>query len=545
MEMVMKSTILRKKEIDFEELGNQTMVETGDEAIAKDICGHHIHVLALVLNPRLMRLSSAIEEKQGRRQSLCSHLYDRHVPVSDAKILGLAIAAGILAVMTVVAAVASLGGHAMAFYLFGTGVPASLLMGVVLTGIATASGYQAYEKIIVRHKFLEGIVIFVAFALCLWGLLQVAQARGTMVEKLVTSTSAKSFVDDSANESKPAESARDEESGEQRVRGLLGSAMVKIMISADLILGLLLGVFVKIWTDDDFVAWHDLKKTAKSLGHLQEQSNELRSSVEIANKLCMAGILRAKHAQRKKCVPYHKALLTLLVVLLLALPHVFAQTINRHEGMVIDVSGSIGKGGTNDDLFREYLFSVKKLLLTEPPNSRVWVSVITTESFGSVRSLVKGWTPDAQGVFTDDLNRARNQLAANFEAKSAGLTPTAAGTDIIGALWQMKALLESGSKSSSDAVSKSIWIFSDMMNESANFNMPALLPAGPERLIERAKANGLMVPLAGYRVYVVGASPAGLSPQAWNALKAFWALYFREAGAELVSYSAECGVERE
>jgi hypothetical protein len=64
-------------------------------------------------------------------------------------------------------------------------------------------------------------------------------------------------------------------------------------------------------------------------------------------------------------------------------------------------------------------------------------------------------------------------------------------------------------------------------------------------MIERVKANGLMVPLAGYRVYVIGASPAGLNPQTWNALRTFWTLYFREAGAELVSYSAECGVERE
>src|ERR1019366_1421019 len=175
----------------------------------------------------------------------------------------------------------------------------------------------------------------------------------------------------------------------------------------------------------------------------------------------------------------------LLVALFLATPPLFAQTINHHEGILIDVSGSIGKGGANADLFREYLFAVKKLLLTEPPNSRVWISVITTESFGSVRSLVKGWTPDAQGVFTDNLNRARHQLAGSFEAKSAQLSPTAAGTDIFGGLWQLKALLESGSKGSSDAVSKTIWIFSDMMNESASLNMPALLPAGLEKMIER------------------------------------------------------------
>jgi hypothetical protein len=540
----MPSTIPKTQITDFEELGYRTMVETGDEAITKEICGLHIHALGDQLNPELSCLFSVIQRMKGRWQALWSHLYDRHVPVSDAKILGLTIASCILAGLIFVTAVASVGSHAMTFYLFSSGLLISLVLAVALTGIATASGYQAYEKILVRHKAGEGIVILAAFVLCFWGLLQMAQARGTMVDKLANSVSAKSFVDDNVTEDVPAEPARGDGSGEQRVRGLLGSAMVKIMLSADIILGILLGLFTKIRTNEDFVAWHDMKKTARDLGPLEERSNELLSFVEIAKKRCMAGILRGKHVQRKKCVPYHNVLPVLLVVLFLAVSPVFAETINRHEGILIDVSGSIGKGGANDELFREYLFAVKKLLLTEPPNSRVWVSVITTESFGSVRSLVRGWTPDAQGVFTDDLNRARHQLAANFEAKSAGLTPTAAGTDIIGGLWQMKALLESGSKGSSDAVSKTIWIFSDMMNESSNFNMPALLPAGPEKMVERAKTDGLIVPLAGYKVYVTGASTAGLSPQAWNALRTFWTLYFREAGAELVSYSAECSIER-
>jgi hypothetical protein len=453
--------------------------------------------------------------------------------------------AGILAVVIAAAALASVGGHAMSFYLFGSDLAISLILAMAPTGIATASGYQAYEKILVRHKVAEGVVVLAACVLCFWGLLQMAQARGTMVDKLAASAAPKSFVDDNAVDDGSGERARTDDSGEQRVRGLLGSAVVKIMLSADFILGILLGLFVKIRTNDDFVAWHDLKRTARSLGALEARSTELLSSIEIAKKRCLAGILRAKHIQRRKCVPYHQALPMILMALFLAAHPVYSQTINRHEGILIDVSGSIGRGGTNDDLFREYLFSVKKLLLTEPPNSRVWVSVITTESFGSVRSMGKGWTPDAQGVFTDDLDRARHQLAANFEAKSAGLAPTAAGTDIIGALWQLKALLESGSKGNSDTVSKTIWIVSDMMNESANLNMPALLPAGPEKMIDRTKANGLMVPLAGYRVHVIGASPAGLSPQTWNALRTFWTLYFREAGAELVSYSAECSVERD
>ncbi len=536
---------LKTRKIDFEALGYQTMAETGDEAIATSICANDIHALALGLTPRLSRLSFDIEQMKNRWQSLWSHLYDRHTPASDAAILSLRIGAGIFAALILVSAAASVAGHVTTFYLSGAGAALSLLIGVPLTGLALASGYQLFDKILRRQWTLEAIVVLAASLLASWGFFQMAQTRGSLVEKLTTSTATHSFVDDNTEGDDPEEAAPSGDSGEARIKTLMGSAMVKIMLAADIFLGLFFGLFVRIWMNQDFVAWHDMKKTTRSLGALEERCNEHWASIEIAKKLCTKGILRAKHVQRKKCVPYHKVLPILLVMLFLALAPVFAQTVNRHEGILIDVSGSIGKGGTNGDLFREYLFSAKKLLLTEPPNSRVWVSLVTTESFGSVRSLVKGWTPDAHGVFTDDLNRARHQLAANFEAKSAGLTPTAAGTDIIGGLWQMKALLESGSRGDSDGVSKTIWIFSDMMNESASFNMPALLPSGPERMIERAKANGLLVPLAKYRVYVVGASPAGLSPQIWNAIKTFWTLYFREAGAELVSYSAECGAERE
>jgi hypothetical protein len=541
----MTPVIPKTQHTDFEALGYRTMVETGHELATRDICGLHLQAFADELQPEVSRISSAIQLVKGRQHALWSHLYDREEPVSDAAMLGVAVAAGLLGLMILVAVLASLAGHTMTFYLFGSGLPVSLILGVALTGITTAAGYQAYEKVLVHHKVAEIIVILAAFVLCFWGLLQMAQARGTMMDKLATPNSTKSFVDGSAPEDTPAEPTRDNDSPEQKVRGLLGSAIVKIMLSADILVGIFVGLLVKIWTQEDFLAWQNLKKSTRELGVLETQLSELESSIEIAKKRCMAGILRAKHVQRKKCVPYHQALPMVLIAVVLAASPMFGQTINHHEGILIDVSGSIGKGGADSELFREYLFAVKKLLLTEPPQSRVWVSVITTESFGSAQSLVKGWTPDAQGVFTDDLNLARHQLAEGFEAKAAGLKPTAAGTDIIGGLWQLKALLESGSKGSPDAISRTIWISSDMMNESANFNMPPLLPTGPEKMLERAKANGLVVPLHGYQIQVIGASTAGLTPQAWNTLRAFWTLYFRATGAKLVSYSAETSFARE
>ena len=174
------------------------------------------------------------------------------------------------------------------------------------------------------------------------------------------------------------------------------------------------------------------------------------------------------------------------------------------------------------------------------------MSTISTDSFGGVvHEILKGWTPDARGVFTDDLNRARRQLASAFEVKSSGMSPVAAGTDIFGGLWHLKALFESvPNANTSHSVAKTIWIFSDMVNETRDFPMPDLIAIGPEEMLERVKANGLLVPLSGYKIHIHGASPSGLTPQVWLAVKKFWTMYFSAAGAELVAYSAECELQR-
>jgi hypothetical protein len=83
-----------------------------------------------------------------------------------------------------------------------------------------------------------------------------------------------------------------------------------------------------------------------------------------------------------------------------------------------------------------------------------------------------------------------------------------------------------------------------MMNETQEFSMPELIDMGPESMLERAKANSLLVPLNGYRVHVLGASPSGLSPQSWTILERFWTIYFSAAGADLRSYSVDCDVRR-
>lgn len=82
------------------------------------------------------------------------------------------------------------------------------------------------------------------------------------------------------------------------------------------------------------------------------------------------------------------------------------------------------------------------------------------------------------------------------------------------------------------------------MSETGQFPMPKLLDMGPERMLERAKANGLLVPLSRYKIYVYGASTAGLTPRSWETIRRFWEIYFKAAGAEMVIYSTECDTSR-
>ena len=175
----------------------------------------------------------------------------------------------------------------------------------------------------------------------------------------------------------------------------------------------------------------------------------------------------------------------------------------------------------------------------------MWVLRISTDSFGGNREILKGSTPEAHGVFTDDLNRARQQLASAFEQKSSGMGPLAPNTDIFGALWRVKVLFESEAEPKQTAsASRTIWIFSDMVNETRDFSIRELADLGAERMLEEAKAAGLVVPLKGYRICIYGASMNGLSPKGWNTIREFWTNYFRASGAVLISYSADTNIER-
>src|SRR6266571_4447059 len=477
---LIKRLIEGQKSIDFEKFGYETMLQCGeDEERARKMCGLRIYSYADGLQPELTRFGSEIEQNKTHGYALHAHLYNRPEPVNDAAMLTHAKKVRKYRLLAVLAAIACLAGNTATFYLFGFGAFMTILLAAGATVLPLVVGHPAYEHIVAKHRKLRVAVILLAVALSLMGVLRLAAARELMMGKTAAAAAptATTYVDGA-----PAETAVDHDqsggdSTETKVRETFGSAMLFIMIAADLMLGFFVGLVGHMNTDNDYAAWWELREITKLVTKLEETVSERHASIEIAKKLCSAGILRAQNVRNNRKPPYHGAPAVLVAFLLLGTGMARAQTIDHHEGILIDVSGSIGRNGAPSDLFRAYLTSTRTLLLSEPAKSRVWVSTISVDSFGGVREVVKGWTPESRGVFTDDLNRARHQLASSFEKNSSSMSPAASGTDIFGALWHFKALFESGPQGTSNT----IWIFSDMVNETREFPMPTLLTNGAEK----------------------------------------------------------------
>jgi hypothetical protein len=411
---------------DFEHLGYETALQSRDQTAAEQICGLHIHAFADELQPEISDLDGRIDTNLARTRALYSHIYDRPLPVSDAAMLAHDHAVPVLIMLSAIAGIASVISHGMTFFLMGMGIWA-VVIGIGMTGVAVVAGHQLFESLLVQHKQLKALTVALVACLCFWGLLEIAMTRTALVAKSATNetaSSAQSFVDSASGPEVTNENPEPESSSsEEATRDKLGRAFVKIMLACDIALGLLVGILTALLREEDYTAWRKLKKITEEIKTMQKRKDELLSLIEIAKKKCWAGILRARHFHRRNAIPFHRALGVLGFTLLLSSLALHAQSLNHYEGVLIDVSGSIGAGEATDDLFREYAQGVRQLLLTEPESSRVVVSTITTESFGSVREILKGWTPEAHGVFTDKLTRARRQLASSFEANASGLGP--------------------------------------------------------------------------------------------------------------------------
>ncbi len=539
-----KKALIEWTASDWERFGEMTMLSIIDIEQATEICGLHLHALWEELQPEINRVKSEIDKVNAQIAALSHYLYNRPEPVDDAEMLRHSHSVIITLAVGGLAFAGALASNFSIFWLIGWGLLASSAAAAAITSIPLALGHLAYENIFVGRKSVQqaavvGITLLGIVSICEFG-----QARRSVVDQATAVSAPKSYVDDvGADDSLQISSSQNIEI---QTRKSLGNATFLMALACELALGFLLGRYIELRTYRDYVAWRELGAKKSLTQALEYQHAAALSQFEVSQKCCMAGIRRAQTKKDRRRPPYHKLVaLFALALALLSAPIVHAQVVDGDQGILIDSSLSIARDGTSHELFRQYLHAAKMLLASEPPRTRVWVTSIATDSFGGVREIVTGRTPEARGIFTADLTRARAQLTERFESKSSALTPNAVGTDIFGGLWHLRTLFDSDSKlAGSDERSKSIWIFSDMVNETAEFPMPQLLSIGAERMLERAKASGLIVPLQNYEIHVYGASTDGMNPRAWTTIKAFWQMYFASAGAKLVTYSAECNVER-
>lgn len=533
----MNKPISKMKAADFEKVGYETMLKCYDPEEAARSCAPLLHAYELVLQSSTRRLKAEIVELKSRAEALHSHLYNRPDPVSDAQMLSHALKCRILIGLAVIAALACFVGNFTTFYLLGFGLVLTFVSAAAMTALPSVVGHLAYEWIIHTRRWVQVLIVLVAVSLVGCGVLMIGQARTDMVNRATAVQRTNSYVEGADEENSQPVPEPKAQNSESKIHETLGEGMLLVMIAAELLLMFIIGLLIQMLTDDDPTAWRKLKKINLSIIDLDERVAELAVLPELAKKYCAAGILRAQNGRSRRHPPYHRAITPVLImIVLLALP-ARAQTITRYEGILIDTSKSISRKGQSNELFHEYVLGVKKLLLAEPPNSRVWVLTISADSFGGTREILSGWTPDVHGVFTDDLSRARWQMASKFEQETLDIVPSAAGTDILGALWRLKTLFDSYDHVQSDSIQKTIWIFSDMVNETKAFPMTKLIQSNSANVLKIATARGLVVPLKGYEIYACGASTIGSRAQDWVMIREFWRRYFWLGGAKLIVYS--------
>lgn len=519
---------------EFEALGYEIRITSFDDERARERCAVKLQAFNHGLEPQLTKVEAEIAKTGESADALRDHLYHRPMAVNEATMHAQASKLRILMVLAALASLISIAGNMITFALFGYAALATLGFALGMTAGPVVVGYFAYEHLLARYRRLRMAITVASLVLFALGFFELAQARRLMLERIAHAPAPASYVDNgpAVPQNVPAPAAG--KVSEAHIRRLEGDGLLSLMIAADLLLGFLVGEIAEVRADEDFAAWKKLQAAEARLMSLAVERQAIFSRMDIAKTRCIAGFLRAQEIMAHRKPRYPRTPIVIFATLGLLTLHsstAYGQRIKRDEAVLIDTSASIKPG-----LFRQYIAATEKLLATAPSNTRVLVFRISGHSFGD-EEILSGWTPGARGVFTDALNRARRQLVAAFASKAVHLAPTARNTDIFGALARVK--VEFGAEAGGKSIPKTVWIFSDMVNDTQEFPMPKLLQLGPRKMLQRARIEHLMLHLEHFSIRVQGASTAGLTPLNWLEIRKFWQMYFAAAGAQLVFYSPE------
>ncbi|HEY6764747.1 MAG TPA: hypothetical protein VI386_08240 [Candidatus Sulfotelmatobacter sp.] len=260
----------KAEQINFEELGHRTMRECGDAANAIVICGLEIQAAEDRLKPEQSRLCEDVKDAEHHVAALHAQLYGRPDPVNDITMLAHRMVTRIMLAGTALAAAACVVGNMITFLLLGFELVPTFLSSIGMTAVPLLVGHLAYEWIVAKSKTLQVLVVLSVLLLCGIGILKFGQARSAMIDKAVSVPRVDSYVD-GANDEKPRDQEPKGNTSESRIHGSIGDAMLFFMIAAEVVLGFLVGRLVRLYTDEDYAAWRNIKRLRDLIVRIRER----------------------------------------------------------------------------------------------------------------------------------------------------------------------------------------------------------------------------------------------------------------------------------
>ena len=418
---------------------------------------------------------------------------------------------------------------AFVFYSFA---PFGLGWVAYLYALGAAVGAPFLIEFTLKHWNGEKVLKAIAAVSCLAaiaGLMLLAVVRGQILAQRLTSAEPTVIIDDDPQTAAP-QPQNDFYANTMR---LLLPVMVLLAFAMDLGAGLALHEAWRI-ASSDTEDWDALRSRLKELDDkktaLVTAFTQLQEEPALFFKTFWSNFHRATltHAARRAMM---KAAIVAFGLSLLLGVRANAET-RLNLVIAVDLSQSVAVHAPGQPSeFQKNIDGVTRVLAQAPAGSRVTIIGITDQSFALPRILLSAKIPDDAGYFGERLASARRQVIQAWKRRSQNLQPLFPHTDIIGALFLAKQELDA--KTASEKV---LVIFSDMRNSTRELSVDE-----PSKVayFSRALQHG-KVPVAdlqGIDAYVMGSNSACRSVGYWYQLRDSWTLYFKDAGANMRSYT--------
>ena len=230
-----------------------------------------------------------------------------------------------------------------------------------------------------------------------------------------------------------------------------------------------------------------------------------------------------------------------LIIILLAILFFFllkSKAFSDEHLVLLDISKSetaTGYQGINTE-FQKNLEGVIGYVKTIPaPKDFLRIIAVTGESFSRPHVLIETFMPNQKGYFGEVLAKKRLEVIESLKAMQ--LKPVAESTDIIGAV-NLAELYFSANKEP-----KRLIIFSDMRQCGEGINFEKAPTIKVDYWMKRLRDLALIPSLDGVSVWCLGVHTALKDAAYWRSLRDFWAAFFREAKANLITFSADRRIE--